>query len=90
MIMWYRAAKVWAELVASPEFQWDVQLEPGMPVVFDNWRILHGRRAFEGQRRICGGYIGMDEFLARGRMVNASLEARSDATGGGCGEESAT
>lgn len=25
-------------------------------VVFDNWRVLHGRSAFEGLRRICGGY----------------------------------
>jgi trimethyllysine dioxygenase len=24
--------------------------------VFDNWRVLHGRSAFEGLRRICGGY----------------------------------
>lgn len=24
--------------------------------VFDNWRVLHGRNAFEGVRRICGGY----------------------------------
>lgn len=25
-------------------------------VVFDNWRVLHGRSAFTGVRRICGGY----------------------------------
>lgn len=25
-------------------------------VVFDNWRVLHGRSAFEGLRRICGAY----------------------------------
>lgn len=25
-------------------------------VVFDNWRILHGRSAFTGKRRMCGGY----------------------------------
>lgn len=24
--------------------------------VFDNWRVLHGRSAFVGTRRICGGY----------------------------------
>lgn len=29
--------------------------------VFDNWRILHGRSAFTGQRRLCGGY---SEFLS--------------------------
>jgi trimethyllysine dioxygenase len=25
-------------------------------LVFDNWRVLHGRSAFTGKRRICGGY----------------------------------
>ncbi|KAK5939986.1 hypothetical protein PMZ80_007404 [Knufia obscura] len=86
MIMWYRAARVWQEILASKEFQWEVQLQPGMPVIFDNWRIVHGRRAFEGQRRVCGGYIGMDEFLARARSVNANVtaEAQPDA---GKGEE---
>lgn len=73
MIMWYRAARVWQELVSSPEFQFEVQLRPGMPVIFDNWRILHGRKAFEGRRRVCGGYIGMDEFLAKSRLVNAQV-----------------
>lgn len=24
--------------------------------VFDNWRVLHGRSAFTGARRMCGGY----------------------------------
>lgn len=24
--------------------------------VFDNWRVMHGRSAFEGVRRICGAY----------------------------------
>jgi trimethyllysine dioxygenase len=24
--------------------------------VFDNWRVLHGRSAFTGKRRIAGGY----------------------------------
>ena len=25
-------------------------------LVFDNWRILHGRSSFTGNRRMCGGY----------------------------------
>lgn len=25
-------------------------------LVFDNWRVLHGRAAFTGTRRMCGGY----------------------------------
>jgi hypothetical protein len=28
----------------------------GGGIVFDNWRVLHGRNSFKGIRRICGGY----------------------------------
>lgn len=79
MVTWYRAARLWQEILASPAFQWEVQLAPGTPVVFDNWRTVHGRRAFEGQRRVCGGYIGMDEYLARCRAVDAALDATAPA-----------
>lgn len=78
MVMWYRAARVWQQLLASKDFQWEVQLQPGTPIVFDNWRTVHGRKAFEGQRRVCGGYIGMDEFLARSRAVNATMIAAEE------------
>jgi trimethyllysine dioxygenase len=54
----------------SPEFEIRVQLEPGKPLIFDNWRMLHGRTSFIGKRRVCGGYIGMDDFMARWRMLN--------------------
>lgn len=27
-----------------------------LDIVFDNWRMLHGRSEFTGKRRMCGGY----------------------------------
>ena len=30
--------------------------------VFDNWRVLHGRTAFTGKRRVCGGYSKIIPF----------------------------
>jgi alpha-ketoglutarate-dependent taurine dioxygenase len=32
-------------------------------LVFDNWRVLHGRSAFSGVRRICGGYSESSQVL---------------------------
>jgi trimethyllysine dioxygenase len=32
-------------------------------LVFDNWRVLHGRSAFTGKRRICGGYSTLCKHL---------------------------
>ena len=42
--------------------------------VFDNWRVLHGRAAFTGKRRMCGGYINHDDYISRYRQTNMSAE----------------
>lgn len=54
--MWYRAAREWTRILKMKEFEIRVQLKPGQPIIFDNWRYLHGRTAFSGNRRMCGGY----------------------------------
>lgn len=66
---WYVAAREWARILESPEFLITVKLRPGEPVIFDNWRVLHGRLGFEGKRRVCGAYVGMDDFRARCRSL---------------------
>lgn len=70
---WYTAAREWSKILSSPEFLLTIKLQPGEPVIFDNWRTLHGRLAFEGKRRICGAYIGMDDFQAKLRGVGVEV-----------------
>jgi trimethyllysine dioxygenase len=53
---WYRAAREWTKILKMKQFEMKVQLKPGQPIIFDNWRYLHGRTGFSGKRRICGGY----------------------------------
>ena len=38
--------------------------------VVDNHRVLHGRSAFDGRRRMCGAYIGMDEYRSKLAVLN--------------------
>ena len=38
-------------------WQWQMLLEPGAVIFIDNHRILHGRTAFSGPRRIAGCYL---------------------------------
>ncbi|EXJ75466.1 uncharacterized protein A1O5_02162 [Cladophialophora psammophila CBS 110553] len=64
---WYDAAREWSRILDSPQFLITTALAPGEPVIFDNWRTLHGRLGFEGKRRVCGAYVGMDDFRARCR-----------------------
>lgn len=53
---WYTAAAKWEEILRSKELEYRFQLRPGTTVIFNNHRVLHGRTAFTGLRRICGGY----------------------------------
>ena len=48
----------------SSTFQWRHQLKPGEMLVFDNWRLLHGRGAFQGKRKMAGAYINREDFLS--------------------------
>ncbi|KAL2025096.1 hypothetical protein VTK56DRAFT_98 [Thermocarpiscus australiensis] len=67
---WYEAARKWDEILRREESECWIQLEPGKPLIFDNWRVLHGRSAFSGIRRICGGYINRDDYISRWRNTN--------------------
>lgn len=33
--------------------------------MIDNHRVLHGRSSFDGKRRMCGAYIGVDEYRSK-------------------------
>ena len=52
------------------ESRWlEIRLEPGDAVLFDNWRVLHGRRGFTGTRVFHGCYHDRDEILSRRRVL---------------------
>ncbi|RDW93279.1 putative trimethyllysine dioxygenase TmlH [Aspergillus mulundensis] len=65
---WYRAANHFNEIIHQRDMEIRLQLEPGTALIFDNWRMLHGRSAFTGKRRMCGGYtviLGLKHGLIR-------------------------
>ena len=41
------------------------QLTKGTVVLFDNFRVLHGRSSFTGKRRMVGCYLNHDDFRSR-------------------------
>lgn len=70
----YDALFLWNGLLKSkPNELWDT-LTPGRVVTFDNWRVLHGRSAFTGHRRICGAYFPWDDYRSRTRTVRMTPE----------------
>lgn len=64
----------WNEILTRRDSVYRVQLKPGSPLVFDNWRVLHGREAFTGKRRMCGAYINRDDFISRMKSLCTKRE----------------
>ncbi|KAI7111997.1 hypothetical protein KC352_g35585 [Hortaea werneckii] len=77
---WYDAAAQFDEILSNVKNQYWFQLQPGKMLLFDNWRVLHGRAAFTGKRRMCGGYINRDDFISKYRTTNLSKDELSSST----------
>ena len=60
----YEGIKKFDELANSDKFQWRHILKPGELLIFNNWRILHGRGSFNGKRKMAGCYINMEDFIS--------------------------
>jgi len=57
----------------------EVRLEPGMMLVINNLRVMHGRRAFEGStRNMIGGYMNLDEYESRCRLLGIPSDISFD------------
>jgi trimethyllysine dioxygenase len=69
MIAFYDAIRLFDEIANEPTMQWRHVLQPGEALLFDNWRVLHGRAAYTGLRRMCGGYINREDLESRLRQL---------------------
>lgn len=66
----YADYKKLAAEVHREEAQWKFQLTPGTVLIFDNWRVLHGRMAYSGKRVMTGCYVARTEFQSVAREMN--------------------
>lgn len=70
----YDALFLWNKILKDKKNErWD-PLKPGRVVLFDNWRVLHGRSAFTGHRKLCGTYLPWDDYKSRARSVRMTPE----------------
>ena len=69
MVALYEALRAFDDLANSDKLRWSHVLRPGEAMLFDNWRVLHGRGAYTGQRTMCGAYINREDFESRRRQL---------------------
>lgn len=71
----YRAYAKFHELLNDRETWLIVRLNPGDALLFDNWRILHGRMAYIGHRVFIGCYHNCEDFESRRRVLQLAASA---------------
>ncbi len=69
MRRFYEALRAFERRVNDERLQWRRVNRPGEALVFDNWRVLHGRLSYTGHRHLCGCYVNREDFLSRRRML---------------------
>lgn len=65
----YKSFRELLHLTRNPENVYECKLNPGTVVIFDNWRIFHGRKAYTGQRTMTGCYVQRTDFHSKARIL---------------------
>ncbi len=73
MNAFYRALKLFNRMINDPANEISMRLAPGTALLFDNWRTLHGRRAYQGVRWLCGAYLNKEDFESKLRVLRATI-----------------
>nr|XP_056707455.1 gamma-butyrobetaine dioxygenase [Euleptes europaea] len=73
----YAALKDFVNLLNSAENKYTYKMKPGEIVVFDNWRLLHGRQSYQAgteiSRHLEGAYADWDVVMSRLRILQKSV-----------------
>ncbi len=69
MTEFYDAYRELHRRVVDQSAWFTVRLEPGQAVLFDNWRVLHGRLAYRGTRVFEGCYHNREDFESKLRVL---------------------
>ena len=69
-IKFYESIREFDLIANNKEYQWRRVLKQGELLIFNNWRILHGRGSFTGDRKMSGCYINKEDFDSSCRIHN--------------------
>ncbi|XP_044281694.1 gamma-butyrobetaine dioxygenase isoform X2 [Varanus komodoensis] len=76
----YAALRNYVDLLNSVDNKYTYKMKPGEVVVFDNWRLLHGRQSYQTGREISrhleGAYADWDVVMSRLRILRKKVLSR--------------
>lgn len=65
----YTDYKQLAAEIHDETMPWKFRLTPGTVMIFDNWRVLHGRLAYSGKRVMTGCYVSRTDYQSVARTL---------------------
>ncbi|MDR5876632.1 2-trimethylaminoethylphosphonate dioxygenase [Vreelandella gomseomensis] len=74
--VYYAARQAFYQLITGEELTLHLKLDPGQMLIMDNYRLLHGRSAFQlagGVRHMRQGYVDRDSTASRRRVLQQQL-----------------
>ncbi len=69
MVEFYRAVREFVKILDDPKNCTWISLKQNQIVIFDNFRLLHGRAEFSGDRTLITTYMPRDEWLSKARLM---------------------
>ena len=73
---YHAAAQMMDSIIGAPENLFELRMEEGVCVIFDNRRVLHARRAFDaskGERWLKGAYMDRDVYASKLAVLGMTL-----------------
>ncbi|XP_071552454.1 trimethyllysine dioxygenase, mitochondrial isoform X1 [Panulirus ornatus] len=61
------------KIIRNPKNEYWLTLEPGNVLFIDNWRVMHGRASYQGERIMSGCYLDNDDFTSKARVLGVQL-----------------
>ena len=80
-IGYYAARQAFYRLISGDDFTLHLKLAPGQMLIMDNYRLFHGRSAFQlegGIRHMRQGYVDRDSTASRRLLLADQLAGQRD------------
>jgi len=73
----YEAMNNLHDMLYGSQFAYEIKLLPGACLLFDNHRLLHGRKPLTGHRKLCGSSVNREEWESKLKTLERHVQTSS-------------